>query len=112
MPGVYLLGRHPESLPGFDENRIGAGKAPIPLPYDVTGNNATREGLRQVPPDGLIHLLHFLAATFRRGRPGRSILKGVALLTEVALLLGLRGRRFCILVLTIAVTTHKHLLFT
>jgi hypothetical protein len=37
---------------------------------------------------GLIHLLHFLAATFRRRHLRRGLFDGVALITDVILLLG------------------------
>lgn len=107
MPTVYHLDRHPETWrrPGADENGLEAGRAPSP--------NVTAPG--RCPPgwaapgivNRLIHRLHFLAATLRRGRPLGSILKSVALLTDISLLLGLRGRRFCILVSAATVTTHK-----
>jgi hypothetical protein len=58
--------------------------------------------------DGLIHLLHFLAAAFRCGRLRGGVLKGVALMTEITFLLGLSGNRFFIFLLAIAVTaTHE-----
>jgi len=105
---VYHLARYPESSPrpGFDENGIGPGRAPIPRLYG-TGEGAARDGQRPVSADGLIHFLHFLAAALRRGRLRGGVLKGIALMTEVTLLLGLSGRRFCILLLAITVTTHK-----
>jgi hypothetical protein len=107
MPRVYHLSRHSETWrrPEVDENGLEAGRAPSP--------NFTPPG--GCPPgwavpgivNRLIHCLHFLAAALRRGRPLGSILKSVALLTDISFLLGLGGRRFCILVSAATVTTHK-----